>query len=123
MSDLLRNNASILVRTTRAMLLPYWGNIQQTDQKSDRPEDAVTELDRSVEKYLREKLITQYPGIGFVGEEFGGDRGDRMWWLCDPIDGTGHFIRGLPFCSVMLALVTKREVLLGIIYDFVNDVM
>lgn len=56
-----------------------------------------------------------------MGEEFGGDRKSETFWLSDPIDGTGHFIRGIPFCTTMLALVDKGQVAFALIYDFVND--
>src|SRR4029078_7839963 len=44
-------------------------------------------------------------------------------WLVDPIDGTAHFIRGLPFCTTMLALIEDVTVTFSAIYDFVNDIM
>ena len=42
-------------------------------------------------------------------------------WLVDPIDGTTHFIRGLPFCTIMIALIEKGQPVLGIIHDFIRD--
>lgn len=41
----------------------------------------------------------------------------------DPIDGTGHFVRGLPFCTSMIALIERGRVNFSAIYDFVNDHM
>src|SRR4051812_25337488 len=112
-----------IVRGTRGMLLPHFGNIEEENRKSNHSASAVTKLDLAIEKYLQETLSIKYPDISFAGEEFGGSRDEEKFWLCDPIDGTGHFIHGLPFCTVMLALVEKQQVTFSVVYDFVNDVL
>lgn len=89
--------------------------------KSDVPTDAVTQLDEDIERAVRGKLLQLDPTVGFVGEEHGGDRHAERFWLMDPIDGTEHFIRGLPFATTMLAFIERGEVTLSFIYDFVND--
>lgn len=105
------------------MLLPHYYAEVAFTSKSDQGHDLVTELDVSVENYLRTKLEALYPDVPFVGEETGGDRGAPRKWLCDPIDGTVHFIRGNPFCTTMLALIEDGQVNMSFIYDFVGDVM
>ena len=57
-----------VVRETRAISLPKWGNIEATS-KSDLASDLVTEIDTRIEEYLKEKLAALYPDIAFVGEE------------------------------------------------------
>lgn len=42
-------------------------------------------------------------------------------WLVDPIDGTAHFIRGLPFCTTMVALIENGTVLMSVIHDFIRE--
>lgn len=112
-----------VVRGVRDMLLPhYYGEVAFT-RKSDQAHDLVTELDVAVENYLRAKLEEIYPDVTFVGEETGGDREAPRKWLCDPIDGTTHFIRGNPFCTTMLALIEDGQVNMSFIYDFVVDVL
>jgi len=113
-----------LIRSTRDMLLPHWGTIAPTKKSGGTDEvSVVTELDLAVENYLKENLSRIDPGAQFAGEEFGGSREAERFWLCDPIDGTAHFVRGLPFCSVMLALIEEGQVNFSAIYDFVGDVM
>lgn len=34
-----------------------------------------------------------------------------------------HFIRGMPYCTTMVTLIDKGEVIFSAIYDFINDVM
>ena len=106
------------------MLLPYWGNVESmTKMTADGKKSIVTELDRKIETYLQRGLHTIDPGAGFAGEEFGGSRETERFWLCDPIDGTMQFVRGMPGCTVMLALIENGMVTYSILYDFVNDVM
>lgn len=109
-----------LVRSTRAMLLPSWGNVEERT-KNGNAHSIVTDLDLKIERYLADALKKIEPGAEFAGEEFGGSRDTERFWLCDPIDGTAHFTRGLPFCSVMLALIEEGRVNFSCIYDFVND--
>jgi myo-inositol-1(or 4)-monophosphatase len=110
-----------IIRATRPMLLPYWGNPGEVEHKSPSGVDVVTKLDRDVEMFLSRELKTVDSGIEFAGEEFGGSRDAQRFWLCDPIDGTAHFVRGTPFCTVMLALIEDGQVNFSAIYDFIND--
>jgi len=113
-----------LVRTTRDMLLPHWGKIEaqkKVFKDGDIAQTTVTELDRQIEKYLEAGLKEIDSSAAFAGEEFGGSRDAARFWLCDPIDGTMHFVRGLPFCSVMLALIEEGRINFSIVYDFTND--
>jgi fructose-1,6-bisphosphatase/inositol monophosphatase family enzyme len=112
-----------IVRVTRKLSLPHFGNIDVKAYKSNNATDAVTEIDQQVEKFLETELAKVMPEVTFVGEEFGGDRESSAFWLVDPIDGTGHYIRGIPFCTTMLALIYNKQVIFSVIYDFVNDVI
>lgn len=111
------------VRATRKISLPAWGNIEVKEYKSTSSHDAVTEIDTQIESYLCEKFALIDPTINFVGEEYGGDRTSSKYWIVDPIDGTGLFVRGLVGCSTMGALVENGIVVFSFIYDFVHDVM
>lgn len=87
------------------------------------PHDLVTDLDRSTEVYLNTELGRLFPEIGFEGEEFGLARvgSGNSRWLADPIDGTFHFVKGIPHATTMLALLEDGVVTLGVIYNFVTD--
>ena len=110
-----------IVREVREILLPEWGTAEIIDKKTEVSSDVVTALDAKVEKFLKSRLAEVYPDIQFVGEEDGGDRSAGRFWLVDPIDGTSHYIRGLPFCTTMLALIENGVVTFSVIYDFLND--
>lgn len=109
-----------ILRRVRGIVLPYHGKVEHRS-KSELTYDIVTDLDIQVENFLREELAKIYPEIVFVGEETGGDRFAAKKWLCDPIDGTAHFVRGTPFCTTMLAYIENGVVMFSVIYDFVND--
>lgn len=118
------NKSSILeiIRSTRELSLPSWGSAP-AEYKGGNPQDLVTELDRKIEVVLKEKFAEIEPDTHFVGEETGGKRDSDSFWLVDPIDGTSHYVRGLPFCTTMVTKVVNQEVVFSAIYDFVSDIM
>lgn len=82
--------------------------------------DVVTQSDILVEETLKNALASVYPDIPFVGEETGGDYTNEEFWLVDPIDGTIHFTRGLPFTTIMVSLIQNNKPVVGTIYNFMN---
>jgi myo-inositol-1(or 4)-monophosphatase len=101
-------------------LKKYFGRVEAIKNKGHGAANVLTELDLKTERFIRDNLKRIYPSIDFYGEEFGGnDRAERHW-LVDPIDGTAHFIRGIPFCTTMIALVESEKVVFAAINDFVN---
>lgn len=111
--------AALVVTSQRSLLLSGFGTVAILRQKK-HVRDFVTEIDIAVEKSLK-KQLSKDPEIDFYGEELGYNPKSKKYWLCDPIDGTNCYVRGLPFATCALAYVEDNEVLIGIIYDFVND--
>lgn len=107
-----------VLNDVRPQLLQAYGNVS-TRYKNDNSE--VTELDIHVEEELRRALQGFDGAIGFQGEETGAHGNADTYWLADPIDGTMMFIRGLPFCTNMIALIDEGRPLLSVIYNFVLD--
>jgi len=82
--------------------------------------DLVTNVDREVERFLRDELRAMFPDDGVVGEEFGvreGAEEPARQWLIDPIDGTTNFSRGIPTYCVSIALQVKGHTTAAAIYD------
>jgi histidinol-phosphatase len=78
----------------------------------------VTEADRDVERAIRRILSRSRPGQAVLGEELGGDGGDRAgWcWVLDPIDGTKNYVRGIPVWATCIALQRDAgEVSVGVV--------
>lgn len=96
-----------------------WGRIDW--QTKGLAGEMVTQLDRETELFLAEQLDRFDPAIGFRGEEFGVRRQADPTWLVDPVDGTVHFIRGLPFCTTMICLIEAGRPVVAVIHDFTRD--
>lgn len=101
-------------------LMGSYGAINHT-LKEDNSQ--VTELDLKVEETLRDQLATSFPDLGFQGEETGAQGSREAFWLVDPIDGTLPYIRGLPYCTNMGALIVDNQAVASVIYNFVTDDM
>jgi len=100
--------------------MPHFSNVAHSKHGTNAV-SVFAELDRRTEKFLEAELGKFSSEIGFIGEEFGVSSEADTTWLVDPIDGTGHFIRGLPFCQVMIALVEKGQVVLSVIHNIADD--
>jgi len=119
----LQNLKFVLELITKAgkNLKPYFGKIKGQGYKGGNAADIVTSLDIEMEELLASSLKKHYPLIGFKGEESGLREKAEMFWLADPIDGTGYFTRGIPGCTIMIALIDSKEIVFSVIYDFIND--
>jgi histidinol-phosphatase len=75
----------------------------------------VTVADQSIERLIRERIRSRYPGHGLVGEEYGEEAGEgSARWYIDPIDGTHNYIRGVPLFGTLLALEVDGELQVGV---------
>ncbi len=91
----------------------------QTGITAERKADnsPVTLADRQSEQKLRELITARWPDHGIIGEEYGEQKGSsRYTWILDPIDGTKAFVSGVPFYSVLVALVEDTIPVLGVIH-------
>jgi len=79
--------------------------------------DPVTEADRGIEKFLRERLRAAFPRHGIVGEEHGSEGEGATYWVIDPIDGTRAFISGMPTWGILLGLVHEDRPIVGIMHQ------
>lgn len=82
-------------------------------ERKGLPGDYVSEADRAAEEAVRHALAPS--GIPVVGEELGGDIGER-YWLVDPIDGTVNFLHGFPAVGVSVALVEDGRPVAGCVH-------
>ena len=82
--------------------------------------DLVTEIDIEIERGFRAMIAERFPDHHVLGEEFGGESGDRVprfCWVFDPIDGKTNYAHGLPIFCASLALEIDGEPVVGAIYD------
>jgi myo-inositol-1(or 4)-monophosphatase len=104
-----------LARRAGGLLLNGYGRATQVRHKGAI--DLVTEYDLKSEQILVEGIRSAYPADAILSEEGGGQEGEGVRWLVDPLDGTTNFAHGLPIFSVSIACVRAEELLLGVIYD------
>ncbi len=100
------------------LALEYFRQAPAVDDK--RPGglfDPVTEADRRVEQFLRERLSRSYPDHRIVGEEHGESGSGSTYWIIDPIDGTRSFISGMPTWGILLGLVVEGQPVAGIVHQ------
>ncbi len=78
----------------------------------------VTEIDRSAERMIVDRLTTARPDHAAFGEEHGlAGPGESPWrWVIDPIDGTSGFVRGIPVWATLIALThAEGGAVLGVV--------
>ncbi|CAF1033472.1 unnamed protein product [Rotaria sordida] len=90
--------------------------------------DLVTEFDQRVEEILIKHLQEKFPTHKFIGEESSSAGvqtvfGDDPTWIIDPIDGTTNFVHGFPFVAISIALAINKQVVIGVIYNPVLDLL
>ena len=85
-------------------------------EEKDR-NDYVTATDMASEKLIVSMLTRAYPDIPVMAEEGGGEVGERLFWVIDPLDGTTNFIHGYPQVGVSVALIEERIPIVGVTCD------
>jgi 3'(2'), 5'-bisphosphate nucleotidase len=84
-------------------------------------DDFVTDVDRTLDRYLTETFTRQFPDDGLVTEENNLSL-QQFWqpharlWCIDPLDGTQDFIKGDPGYAVMVGAIADRMPIAGWIY-------
>ncbi len=76
----------------------------------------VSDTDILAEKEIIRLLkISGYPVLGEESKLM--NNPGELYWIIDALDGTTNFVRNLPLFGVSLALMSRYEVLLGVIYN------
>jgi myo-inositol-1(or 4)-monophosphatase len=127
----LESMLTVAIRAARSAGHHALDMIETTQASVKNNSDLVTEADRQCQALIIEKIQSQYPAHGFVGEE--GEKGglfkhppsdpDGVWWIVDPIDGTNNYAHGLPQFSVSIGAMQHGFPILGVIYDPCTDHM
>ncbi len=103
------------------VLRGLWRGTQTTLAETGR--DIKLQADRDSEAVILAVLdSTPWPRLAEESGEHGTvAQGDTPYWVVDPLDGTVNFSRGIPFCSVSVALCIGDQPLLGVVTDFIHD--
>lgn len=106
-----------IIREAGKKVMEVYGTNFDTYQKKD--ESPVTEADIQAEAIIAPALAKLTPGIAVVGEEAASAGNapqvgkDDPFWLVDPVDGTKEFLNKNGEFTVNIALIDKREPVLG----------
>ncbi len=80
--------------------------------------DLVSYVDKQSELQLIQKLGKIVPEAGFIAEESSPDANTKeLNWIIDPLDGTTNFIHNIPAYAVSVALASKTEILIGVVFN------
>ena len=91
----------------------YNGDAMNVQLKAD--ETPVTRADTEAERVIRETIKAAFPEHGFLGEEYGIEKGTSPYlWIIDPIDGTKNYIRRIPLFATQIALMHDERLILGV---------
>lgn len=84
--------------------------------------DIKLRLDKETQTLIEERLRESYPHYGVLGEEGCRDAAaGNIEWIIDPIDGTVNYFYGIPIFCVSIALRVDGQVVLGCVYDPMQD--
>jgi len=104
------------------LILEYFDGVKESAPTEKSDGSLVTLADQEAEKLIEARLLAILPDIPVIGEESFAD-GRRVdtskedyFWLVDPLDGTQAFVNGDSDFTVNIALIYKREPVLGVIY-------
>lgn len=86
--------------------------------KNNDPRDIVTDVDLKIDRFIKSKINTEFPGEKIYSEETA-DEVDlsESFWSIDPIDGTSNFARGIPHFAVVISWIKNGEPFAGAIYN------
>src|SRR3954452_11043854 len=85
-------------------------------QTKSSPTDVVTQMDRAAERLIVERIRSERPDDGFLGEEGGAHAGSSgVRWVIDPIDGTVNYLYDLPDWAVSIAAEIDGTAVAGVI--------
>ncbi|MGM9605735.1 MAG: inositol monophosphatase family protein, partial [Faecousia sp.] len=81
--------------------------------------DFVTEVDRSVQELLKERLAALTPDVPLMSEEQDNSGLDLTGpvWILDPVDGTTNLIHDFRHSAISLALADGGALRFGIVYN------
>jgi myo-inositol-1(or 4)-monophosphatase len=112
--------AGRLARAAGALANRYFTHELDFAIEAKSPQDYVSVADRAVEAFIRAEVSRAYPDDAMLGEETGGDVGERTW-VVDPIDGTLNFVHGVHFWCVSIAWLEDGQRRIAAIYDPAPD--
>ena len=102
------------------VLVENLGSIHSIEYKGDII-NIVTNVDKESENRILDVILKEYPTHQILTEERGIVGVSDYKWIIDPLDGTTNYAHTFPFFAVSIALEIKGEIVLGVVYNPVNN--
>ena len=107
-------------RLAGAYLKERFHEVHRVD--AEMPHDIKLRLDKETQELIESCLRRHFPDYSVLGEEgCSGTNADAAQWIIDPIDGTVNYFYGIPIFCVSIALRVENEIVLGCVYDPMQD--
>jgi len=124
--NLISANLNIMIKASEKAskgLIRDFGEIEKLQVSKKGPSDFVTNADIKTEKIIIDELKKAKPNYSILSEENGleSNKDKENLWIIDPIDGTINFLHGIPHFAISIALMSKKEIISGIIYDPIKN--
>ena len=121
-------NLNIMIKAAEKaskILIRDFGELEKLQVSAKGPSDFVTNSDKKVEKIIIEELIKSRKKFSVISEEIGTiNNSDKdNIWIIDPIDGTTNFLHGVPHFAISIALMSKNEIVSGLVFDPIKNEM
>jgi myo-inositol-1(or 4)-monophosphatase len=97
---------------------------RQVELKNERT-SIVTWADRTAQREIVRIITERFPDHGVLAEEdedpagptAGGEGGEPVTWLVDPLDGTSNYAHGIPFACTSVAARDASGLVVGAIFE------
>ncbi|OGM25755.1 hypothetical protein A3D00_02610 [Candidatus Woesebacteria bacterium RIFCSPHIGHO2_02_FULL_38_9] len=97
------------------IMLKYFQVGLESKVKNDK--SIVSVADEEINQLVIDEVSKEYPDFSVFGEEGSVHKKSNFVWVCDPLDGTVPFVKGLPVSVFSLALVEDGKPIVGVVYD------
>jgi fructose-1,6-bisphosphatase/inositol monophosphatase family enzyme len=78
----------------------------------------LTKSDTDINRLVIQSIERDYPHVRVIGEEENYEPADAEYTvLCDPVDGTIPFSRGVPISAFVISVIREHQPLAAVIYD------
>jgi myo-inositol-1(or 4)-monophosphatase len=108
--------AKYLAELSGNIIKKYFRTEISIETKDDN--SPVTIADKNAEEVIRERIMSEFPSHGILGEEFGNYNESAQYkWVLDPIDGTKSFITGIATFGTLIGLLKDGIPVLGLFHQ------
>lgn len=107
--------AKSLAFTAGDLMLASFRMSAAVSAKSDKT--LVTATDKKINQMVIDQVAKNFPDHAVFGEEAASKNKSEFVWVCDPLDGTTQYSKGIPIATFSLALAQRGKPVIGVIYD------